>query len=275
MKYNLLILLAFISLAFISCEPYIEDTIDLPPLPDSPEFTVVPHPDNPNKVVVSFTSDTFFDHLWSFPGGTPASSSLSVDTVFYQKAGTHEISLHASAIGGGGTSSSSQNVIIEEDAVILCDEDLTLLTDECTVKCWTLSQAPASIVVGPEPLSAEWFASSGLDGAQLDDGWCFEFEGAVLRYENNGNTFSACANYSVVEDYPIPPNMTYNIVPSNSDFSSLKIILPEDFWMGVEDSGNEYEIHSLTENEMVLLTPIAPCDGSPSNGWFTLTFVPQ
>lgn len=269
-KYLTLSIVVF----FAACEPFVEDGIGLPPQPDAPTF-VIESTDNPNKKVIKFNEDGYFDHIWGMPGGIPNSSTLRTDTVFYVNAGTYDITLHASAVGGGGASSSTQSVVIDEDAAIECNDDLTLLTDECTSKCWKLSTDAGSITLGPEPLSSEWFSSTGLDGAQIDDLWCFDFEGAAFRYENNGNTFSACANYSVVEDYTIPANMIYSVVPSNSLFSDLKIVLPDGFWMGIEDSGNEYEIVDLTEDQMILVTPLTPCDNSPSTGYFTLIFLAE
>ncbi len=275
MKLNYIIFLFSIILigTFTSCDSYVEDGIDLPALPDDPTFTLEEDPNNPNRIIVKFSEEGFFSHVWDLPGGTPTTSTLNVDTIFYVKAGMYDITLNAAATDGGGTASSTQSIIIAEDAVIECDDNLTLLTDECTSKCWRLAQTPGAISVGPTPLSSEWFSSSDLDGAQVDDLWCFDFDGAAFRYMNNGNTFSSCANFSVIENYPIPANMTYSVVPSDSEFSSLKILLPEEFWMGVEDSGNEYEIIELSEDQMVLLTTIAPCDGTPSPGWFTLTFL--
>ncbi len=256
-----------------SCEPIVDEGRDLPPLPDEPEFTVTQTVDNPNRFVVSFNGDGFFNHLWDFEGGSPANSSLNVDTVFYQRAGSYDITLHAAAIGGGGTASSTQTVVVEEDAVIECNETLALLTNACTSKCWTLSPEAGSITVGSGPLLDDFFVSSGLDGAQMDDLYCFDFEESSLDYLNNNTSFSACAGYVVVEDYPIPANLSFVVVPSGTDYSDWKIVVSGDFWMGVEDSGNEYEIYSITETEMVLLTPIKPCDGSASPGWFTLTFI--
>jgi hypothetical protein len=260
-------------LFFSACEPYLEDGVDLPPLPDAPDFLVEPHPTNPNKFVVTSTEADAFNHVWEMPGGAPNVSSLAVDTVFFQKAGTYEITLHIAARDGGGTSSATKTVNVAEDAELECDENLSLLTDECTFRCWRLSDQPGSIAVGPIPLSSEWFSSSELEGSQADDLWCFQFEGGALDYQNNGVSFSTCAGYAPVENYPIPPDMTYTISPSNSDYSDIKITLSDEYWMGVEDSGPEYEIVQMNENALVLLSAIKPCDGSPSPGWFTITFV--
>lgn len=268
-------LLVFLAIAMFSCEPYQEAGRDLPPLPDAPDFLVEPHPDNPNKFVITSLANGYFNHLWDLPGSAPPTSSLEVDTAFYQKAGTYEITLHIAASDGGGTASATKTVTVAEDAELECDENLTLLTDGCTFKCWKLSNQPGGIMVGPIPLSGEWFSSSGLDDSQLDDRWCFEFEGGVFDYQNGGASFSSCAGFLPIEGYPIPPDMTYLISPSNSDFSDLKITLSDEFWMGVEDSGPDYEIVELNENALVLLSAIKPCDGSPSPGWFTLTFVTE
>ncbi len=269
------IVLFALFLGIFSCEPFQEEATDLPPLPEDPTFTVAIDTDNPNKVIVTSTANGFFDHLFSAPNGTPNSSELTQDTIFYPRAGTYEITLHASAIGGGGVSSSTQTVSIADDAEVECDANLSLLTDECTTRCWQLANTPGSISVGPTPLSGEWFQSSNLDPDQDGDKWCFNFTGTELTYEDNGATFSACAGYVAIPNYPVPSDMTWTVLPSGTPNSTYKIVLPDDFWMGVEDSGPEYEIISMTDTDLVVISEIKPCDGTPSPGWFTLTFIAQ
>jgi len=240
-----------------------------------PTFELEALASNPNLIVITSTANGFFDHVWDLPGGTPNRSTLSRDTVFYPSAGNYSITLHASKEGGNGTSSTTQAITIDQDAEAVCDDITVLLTGDCTTKCWKLSEEPSSVKVGPVPFSAEWFDSPGIDPAQANDLWCFTFEGGVHEYINGGDTFSACQGFVVDQNYPVPTGVSYLIADSNSSNSELEIILDEGSWMGVEDTGPSYEIVSISEDEMVLLTPIAPCDGAPSPGWFTLTFVKE
>ncbi len=273
MKYCHYILGACLFLFVISCEPYIEDEVTIPELTDTPEFTVQMVEGDSNRFVVDFDPTGYFDFVWSIPGGSPSASSLDHDTIFFQRAGNYDITLHASVDGGAGVATATQSVVVENDAELECDAFMSLLTNDCSSKCWRLSSNDGGVAVGPIPLSGEWFTSTGLNENQADDLWCFDFTTASFLYINNDVTFSACAGFSEIVGYPIPDNMTYVVSPSDSDYSENQFILSDDFWMGVEDSGPIYEVVSITEDEMVLLTPIKPCDGGPSEGWFTLTFL--
>ncbi len=263
---------SIIAICFLTaCEPEQDESIDIGALPAAPQFTAEVLTDEPNRVAVAITSDGYFDYVWDAPEALPATSKLVVDTFFYQSAGEHVITLHAAAEGGSGTASSSQTVTILEDAMTVCDETLELLTNNCAIRCWKMSEAPGGVKVGPVPLSGEWYTSPGLDVSQINDRWCFEADGLAHTYDNGGSTFSACQGFVEVANYPIPVGVTYSVLPSSSTFADFEITLSEG-WMGVEDSGPFYEIISISETELTLLTPTKPCDGSPTNGWFTLVF---
>jgi len=261
------------SLLFIACDLQQPASRELGPLPAPPEFSVEEVPGNPNQVVVRLLSTDFFDFIWDLPGGTPKTSKAPVDTIFYQRAGTYPISLHAAHTSGNGTAVSTQTITIAQDATLECNATLRLLTNDCSTQCWKLSPERGSIQVGPVPLSSEWYNSPGLDDAQIDDLWCFNAETGAFIYDNGGETFSVCAGYVSVPDYNIPPNAGFTFSPSASGNAEFMLTLDEGSWMGVEDSGPVYEIVSISENELVMLSPIRPCDGSASPGWFTLTFI--
>lgn len=277
--YNKIFFLALCSIMIFSCDPYEEDNIDIGQLPEAPTFTMSVDPANANNIIITNTSVGFYDFIWDISGGfgtegVPNVSILETDTVLYPDMGVYDITLHAAKIGGSGTSFSTQSVTIDQDAAILCDEKFELLTGGCTSRCWKLKDANGSIQVGPEQLSAEWFSSTGLEPTQLDDTWCFDFSDFSWTYINNGSSFSACQGFVEDPAYPVPTGVSFTVLNSGTDFSTYKILLSAPVWMGVEDSGPEYEIVSISDTEMVLLSPIATCDGSASPGWFTLTFVP-
>lgn len=264
----------------IACDPYEEDSIDIGMLPEEPTFTATVVADNANKIAIVNTSTGFYNFVWDIEGGLgleglPNRSTLDSDTITYTSMGTYTITLHAAKVGGNGTSISSQTFIIEENIVVECDEKFEDLTNDCTVQCWTLSDVAGAVKVGPTQLSGEWFTSGQLPPEQADDQWCFDFSDLSWTYNNNGATLSACQGNAIDDAYPIPTGENFNVLPSGaSTFSNFKIVLNDGIWMGVEDSGSEYEIVSISDLEMVLLTPLTPCDGSPSPGWFTLTFKP-
>ncbi len=271
----------FAVLAIVACDPREEEGIVLGSLPEPTSFTMSVDPDNANKIIITNTSEGFSEIIWDITGGigtsgTPNQSTLEHDTVFYPSMGTYDITLHGIKAGGNGTSFSTQTVNIAEDATIECDDSYSNLTNGCTNRCWRLSSAAGSIQVGPTELSGEWYSSpaDGLDPSQENDSWCFGFDDLGWTYVNNGDTFSACSGFIPLTDYPVPTGVNYALVPSGTSFSDFQINLPDGVWMGVEDSGPTYQIVSISDTEMVLLAPIDPCDGSASNGWFTLTFIP-
>ncbi|MFK7906186.1 MAG: hypothetical protein AB8B69_13725 [Chitinophagales bacterium] len=261
----------FIAAIITSCDPYIEDDIDIGNLPTAPQFSMEPTAENPNLIVVKDLSGDFFSRVWEFEAGLPPSSTNAVDTVLFTKAGEYDITLHAAATGGSGTVQGRQTVTIAEDAVVECSDLLTLLTGGCGLegKCWTFSTVAGAVTVGPEPGSGEWFTSTdaGLVPEQYDDGFCFLFEGASFQYENNGQTIDPFNGYVAV-DYDPPTDYTWFINEGGGENGEDRIVLPEGAFMGVWDAGNLYDIVTLTEDELVVRTEFL--DGG---GWFELYFV--
>lgn len=269
--YSSLLLSAAV-LFLAACEPSIDDDIIIPALPEAPSIALEVSSDDPNKIIIKDVSDGFFSRVWDLPGGTPENSVLALDTVLFRKAGTYTITLHAAKEGGGGTSSSFQTIVIEEDAVLDCSEEITFLTGGCDNlqgKCWTFSQIGGAVSVGPEPGSSEWFSSreSGLEPAQYDDSFCFNFTGSSFQYRNNGQTIDPFNGYAPV-DYDPPTDLTYFLEAGGGESGQTRIILPEGAFMGVWDSGPLYDIVVLTENELVVRSQIVGGDG-----WFDLYFV--
>lgn len=266
MKNINLILLGFLML-FTACEPTIDYGLD-GDLPPSPEFAIEEVEGDPNRFVIRSLTENIQSLVWDLPGGSPANSTLAVDTVTYTKKGTYEITLHITALDGNGNSFSKKPIEIAEDAAGC---PLPFLFEDCTTKCWKLSPEPSSVLVGPVPYSGEWFDSPDITDTQADDRWCFSEDG-VLEYNNNGSSFSACQGFVEDENYPIPASLTFSFSEGGGFEGQDQIVSNEGFWMGIEDTGPEYNIVSVSETTMVLLTPIKPCDGSESPGWFTLTF---
>ena len=265
------ILFLFIAVILTSCDPYLEDDIDIGNLPQAPQFTMTPTADNPNLIVVQHTGGDFFSRVWEFESGLPPSSTLAMDTVLFTKAGEYEITLHASATGGGGTSQSRQTISIAEDAVVECSDLLTLLTGGCSLegKCWTFSTAAEALLVTSSPGGEVLFATSenGLQAAQYDDSFCFFFEAASFQYLNNGQTVDPWNGYEPV-DYNPPTDYVWFVNEGGGENGEDQIVLPEGAFMGVWDASNVYDIVTLTEDELVVRTPILNDDS-----WFELTFV--
>lgn len=260
-----------LALVFNACAPYEDDDITLPPAPGAPAISIEPVNGDPNRVVVKDVSSGFFSRVWEFPGGTPAKSTLAVDTVFYQSQGDYIITMYAAAQGGGGTSQVSGTINIAQDAQPDCDPQTGLLTGDCENpgKCWTFTHAAGAVRVGPQPGSGEWHTSpaNGLQAAQYDDAFCFYFNAAHFQYNNNGQTVDPWNGYAAVSFTP-PTNLNWVISKGTGVNGVDQIILPEGAFLGVWDSGPVYDIITLTENQLVVRSKILNTDG-----WFELTFV--
>jgi len=269
----------FVCVLATACEPIESPEIDLGTLPSPPPMRAELLSSNPNAVVIESLDNSYFDEFWSLPGSTTPTSSKKLDTVIYSKKGDHVITLYASKNDQSGTAQNSKTITIDQDLQLPCDSIIGLLTGGCGTGCWTLSPDDGAVMVGPSPLSSEWFSSTGNPPEQDDDTWCFTFDGSAFQYNNQGATFSACQGYIVDPAYVVPTGISYLATPSSSIYSEIQFTFSPsasgepDSWMGVEDSGPVYEIHSITSTELILLAPTKPCDGAPTNGFFTLTFV--
>lgn len=265
---NIAILLVFVllGLTFQACEDQPDYGIE-GNLPDKPEFTIEAVEGDPNSFVVTDLSEGNFSRVWSFAGGDPETSTSRTDTVFYNRMGEYEIILNVAGADGSGNAFNTQSVIVEAD-VAGCQFEM--LTEDCTTQCWRLSGEPGGILVGPVPFSGEWFTSPDIVEEQADDLWCFNPDGS-FEYFNNGATFSSCQGFVAIDDYPIPDNMTWQYT-ANAGLDGANTILIDGIFMGIEDTGPQYDIIEVTEDKMVMLTTITPCDGSPSPGFFTITF---
>ena len=261
-----LIIVTLTLILFVACEKTLEYGLE-GDLPLAPEFKIEQVPDDPNRFVVTDLSQGNFTRLWEFENGSPQNSKLLSDTVSYTKMGEYEIRLHVSSEVGSGTAMSTKKITVEQD-VAGCP--FPMLNEDCSSRCWRLSGEPGGVLVGPIPYSGEWFESPDITSNQADDRWCFNEDG-TLDYTNGGATFSACQGYVDVEDYEFPAEISYSFTGCVG-FEGFDQIQIDGIFMGVEDSGPTYDIVDVSETRMTLLAPIKPCDGSPSPGWFTLTF---
>jgi PKD repeat protein len=275
---NITFLFAILLFA-VACEPVQDPEIDLPEVPTTASFTAEPSADNPNVIVIQDNSVGFFDRLWDLPGGTPSSSKESVDSILFISAGEYVINLHVSGEGGGGSALVTKTIIIDEDAEVECDEQVALLTGDCSAagKCWVFSTVAGAVTVGPTAGSGEWFTSqeAGLVPEQYDDQACFIIEGLTYDYRNNGQTVNPWEGFEA-QDFTPPPGQTWSFSPSGGTDGLPQINLSPDGFMGVRDSGPFYDVVTLTETELVVRSRFRNADGTtPDEGWFELYFVAE
>lgn len=267
-----ILLYSLLAASVYSCAPLEDADISLP-APPSTAMSVEFVPGDSNRLVIKDVSTGFFDRTWDLPGAIPVSSKLAVDTAFYPKKGDYIITLYTAADNKGGVSSTSKVITIPHDAQAQCDPFTALLTGNCEApgKCWTFSTEAYAVSVGPTPGSSEWYHSpeNGLVADQYDDKFCFYFDGSHFQYYNNGKTVNPWNGY-VAEPFDPPTDLTWLVSKGTGDGGVDQLILPNGAFLGVRDSGPVYDIYELTENRLVVRSPIL---NSTAGGFFQLTFV--
>lgn len=259
----------------LSCEPERVDEFTVSGVPKPPDFTVLPLADNPNKLEITAITSSAFQVLWELPGATPKNSRKFKDTILYPKAGEYFITLHASSSDKTGSASSKKKISILQDAPLSCSDELALLTGNCLPdgKCWTFVQSAGAVKVGPGYNDFSWYSSpvGGLQNAQYDDRFCFNFNNLIFENRNQGGSVNPWDGYKV---------QSVNFGVSDFTFSEGtgvggrdQIILQNDQFMGVWDADNVLDIVKLTEKELVVRTRLRNPAGEPAaEGWFELTF---
>jgi len=176
-------------LCFVSCDPQIDDAIELPPAPETASFSIMPG-SAPNRYLLTNTTSEVFQYQWDFGNGQSAVGE-SVEA-FYQEAGEYEITL--TVLAAGGSVSSSQILTVEEDAPFECaGNTLYEFLSNCDEKTWRLTTEDGALWVGPDDGSATWFASSQNDiderPCQWNDTWTFTGNSKMV-YETQGDIWA-------------------------------------------------------------------------------------
>jgi len=267
----------FLLLLAVACAPDRDDDGNLPPAPEPPELSVDRVQGDSNRFVIRDLS-AGFQRLWDLPGGTPKTSGLVHDTVFYSKAGTYTITLYSAASDGGGTASATRTVVVEKDAPLECSPELSFLTGDCGPggKCWTFSREAGAVSVGPTYGDVSWYTSpeDGLQDEQYDDDFCFTFDGLVYVNDNKGLSVNPWNGYT---PEPLDPGVSEFLYLKGTGVGGRdQIVIPDDQFMGLRDADNVMDIEVLEADRLVLRMRICNQSGVPNaEGWFQLTFEPR
>lgn len=270
------IAVAMITVFIVSCNPSREDAFGLDKTVEVPSISVEQVSGDANKFVVKDLSTGNYVGLWDFDKGSlPATSSKSIDTVFYSKAGEYTISYYVSKSDGSGTAVATKKVQVLQNAIPTCSPKLGLLTGDCgpNGKCWTLTKKEAAVKVGPTYDDFSWYTSpvNGLQDAQYDDAFCFTFTDFVYQNRNNGASVNPWDGYKAVAyDGGLS---SFQFLEGTGISNRDQIVIPNDQFMGVWDSDNIMDVVKLTETELVVRTRLRAQNGIPAaEGWFELTY---
>ena len=271
--------ISFLALAFWACKPERDNDFQLSATVAAPEISVEFVAGDSNRVIVKDLSSGNYQRIWDFPGGTPKTSTLDVDTVYYETKGEYAITLFVTKTDGSGSPSNTKKVTVPNDAFSsLCGPAMAKLTGNCNVngKCWTLTHEAGAVKVGPNYGDFSWYTSpaNGLQDAQYDDGFCFKSDSLIFENRNNGASVDPWDNYNV-KPYD-RGRATFQYRKGTGTQGADQIILPDDQFMGVWDCDNVLDIIKLTNTELVVRGRQRNQSGAPlAQGWFELRFVPQ
>ena len=176
------ILLSFLFIGFIGCEPYEEDKITLGP-PPNPSFEIIPG-DTPNTFTLKNTTNGAFLTSWDL-GAYGIQSGDEYDAYIPFK-GDYEITM--TTFNEGGSASTTQTFTVTEDDPNACFGNFEILTG-CSERTWKLANEPDALIVGPA-LDGYWWGNSEDDlierSCHFDDLYIFRSSGE-FEYKNNGD----------------------------------------------------------------------------------------
>jgi len=181
-KYTFLLLLV---IGFASCEPYVEDKIDIGPPPNA-TFEII-QGETPNDFTLRNTTSDVFLTTWEIDGESRGEAS-EID-IFMPFAGTYNIIM--TTFNRGGSGRAGKELVVTEDNPDACFGNMEILTG-CSSKTWTLLQDEAALIVGPNETEVWWNnpASDVIDRACLfNDTYTFTAEGVYI-YDNKGDFYA-------------------------------------------------------------------------------------
>lgn len=190
MTFNKFIYTALVSslLLLASCEPDIDDKIDLPSAPTEATFDVTDIGDNTYSL--ANTTDGGFLFQWDLGNG--ATETGETVTVTYPEAGAYVVSL--TVFNAGGHATGTRSIVVNEDLVVMagpCEPgSISEFLSNCDQKTWRLNPAAGALLVGPPGLGETWWQNDETVVEERfcawDDTWTF-FENGDMVYDTKGD----------------------------------------------------------------------------------------
>ena len=211
----------------ISCDPSLEDKIELEAPPFAASFEIIAAADA-NTYILRNTTDGTFLHDWVLGNGSTAQGEEV--TVFYPKAGSYTVTL--SAFNSGGYSTTSDVIVVDEDVKPDCTSSpfFEFLTN-CASRDWGLLEDEGALWVGPPDEGQTWWQNPADEVmtrfCAWDDRWVFHEDG-TMEYVTNGNIWAEDYmgfNFECIDETALADNQaawaagthSFVIVPDGDD----------------------------------------------------------
>jgi hypothetical protein len=264
-------ILTVISLLFlVSCDPEIDDVIDIGS-PAAASFTIEPTI-HPNKFLLKTTAQGFL-FSWDLGDGTKAQGP-EVEAHLPFKG---EYIITHTVFSKGGHSKSNQNISVTEDDPDLCINEMAMLTG-CDSKTWVLAPEAGALYIGPD-LNVSWWGNSLSDVVKrvchFNDEYTFSVD-RKFEHDNKGDFWADTEGGVIIPtDLGLDAETCHNVWPEKYSawgskdhtfsLSDGKLTINGlGAWMGLYKTGTggvvtepqqstTYNIIEMTDTRMVLL----------------------
>lgn len=228
-------------------------------------FTTSENSQGPNYINFQSNSGSFMKK-WDFGNGTSAEGDNV--TGYFAFAGEYTVTL--TAYNSGGSVSTSQQITIDETDPTICNvEVLELLTGGCDQpdgKTWVVDADRAGhFGLGPvTSYGPDWYtagANEKIGGGLYDDQYTFILNQFVYIQETNGDIYlngGVASNFPGATESPVgdftapytaPEDINYAVIEDNGN---QYISFTNGGFLGYATGVNQYQVLSLSENEMFL-----------------------
>ncbi|MEM7513280.1 MAG: LamG-like jellyroll fold domain-containing protein, partial [Bacteroidota bacterium] len=180
---------------------------------------------------------------WSFPGGTPSSSTEAIPTVTYAQAGTYEVSLSITTDGQSDTESKTEFMNVQSCDPNELDADFIVdNSNPCEGEEIMFTNTTTGLTEGPTDILAD-VSPNGNNGA---------FQNFADPFVDNPG-YGKAIEFDGVDDFvDLPDGLTANL--TNFTFETRYFHKSNGAWQRIMDFGNN-------TSQFMLLTPVAGFGG--------------
>jgi len=234
---------------FFSCEPQIDDAIELSAPPTNISFTIEEKVDENNTYILTNTTTGAFLYQWDLGNGTVLSGD--VVEAYYPLMGDYEVTLRAFNDGGFGEGKQTISVPEDDSAPCISGSLMEFMTD-CDERVWKLLPDAGAYWVGPDDATTWW--SNAADDVTtrfcaFDDEWIFRVDGE-MEYDSKGDLWAEDYmgfNFECITDAQLAPNQAswgsglHNFSAVEGSVDQI-ILIGEGAYMGLPKVANGQEV---------------------------------